>query len=322
MTSRFRRSPRWHALTCTLSVFSIASVLLISAPSHTAFADDIDPELEQEISGYQELATDEAVLGIGHVDVGPKYVDGEWVLLIHDDTQLAGSVWRHADRTALQVSDAAVQAVPDSEAFAFLGLEPGTEVHVLPQTQDPDVVWVGWNTQDPEVMNTIVRGATLSLEAVEGPGELFVYLNDGSFGEPQVLWQTPVAEPQPLWIDVNTHTHANWVFTEPGIYLVHLEMTADLQDGGTASARDVLRFSIGDSTDPSDALNAEAQEVGTADSSSGTAEEPNIDATGNADSDTSWWTVAVIGGLAVLLTVIVVVSALSARRARRQANDK
>ena len=54
----------------------------------------------------------------------------------------------------LQVGDEAVMQVPDDPATRSCAPSPGTDVYVVPQTQNPDVVWVGWNTQDPEVMET------------------------------------------------------------------------------------------------------------------------------------------------------------------------
>ncbi len=158
---------------------TIAALLLaLAAPASAT-------ELDQRIEEGQQVATDRAELGTGHVDLGPRYdEDGAWSLMVHDDTATAGSVWRDLDRTVLRVHDAAVQQVPDDPAYSFLGAAPGQEVYVVPQTQDPEVVWIGWNTQDPQVMETVDRGVTLSLVGAEGPGELVVYLQDGGFGEP------------------------------------------------------------------------------------------------------------------------------------------
>src|SRR5687767_7413562 len=146
------------------------------------------------------------VISDGHVDVGPRFVDGRFTLQVYDDP-----TWRPIDDVVLQVRDEAILSVPDDPAYGFLKQKPGTELFVIPQTQNPDVVWLGWNTQDPEVMETIDRGVTMTIAGVQGPGTLDVYLQSGDFAEPDVLW------PEPLWVDVNTHTHANWVFTKPGV---------------------------------------------------------------------------------------------------------
>lgn len=219
-----------------------------------------DPNLTQTLAPGQPVREGQHVLQAGHVDLGPKYDGGHWRLLVHDDAARADagatSVWRHPEETVLRVLDRARLTVPDDPAYEFLGAEPGSSVWVVPQTQNTTVVWLGWNTQDPEVMKTIDRGVTLSLDGVQGPGTVTVYLQSGSFGEPQVLWDSRRAEVQPIWVDVNTHTHANWVFTAPGVYLLRLTATADLIDGGTAGDTQLIRFAVGSDTPAADALTA------------------------------------------------------------------
>ena len=198
--------------------------------------------------------TERKVLSTGHVDIGPRFVDGRWTLMVHDDAD-GERAWRHTDRTVLRVTDDARLEVPDDPAYGFLHSKPGAQVHVVPQTQDPDVVWVGWNTQDPEVMETIDRGVTMTLTGIEGPGSLVVYLQSGDFGEPKVLWDS-TGKARPVWVDVNTHTHANWVFSEPGVYLVRVALSADLIDGSTVTDTRELRFAVGSGTSPDDAFAA------------------------------------------------------------------
>lgn len=239
-----------------------AAASALPAPASTALstAAGEDPNLDQKL---RELAIvhGERVLEAGHLDMGPKYdADGAWRFLIHDDVAKADanatSVWRYPDETVLHVRDEAKLTVPDDPAYAFLGAEPGTEVWVAPQTQDPRVVWIGWNTQDPAIMETVDRGVTLSLRAVEGPGVMTTYLQSGAFGAPQVLWDSRVTEAQPVWVDVNTHTHANWVFTAPGVYLVELTAEADLIDDSHVSDTQRLRFAVGTATAPAEAFAA------------------------------------------------------------------
>jgi len=116
---------------------------------------------------------------------------------------------------------------------------------------------MGWNTQDPTVMSSIDRGVSLGIGRVEGPGDLVVYLQSGSFEAPDPLWDSRSADNEALWVDVNTHTHANWVFTRPGVYLVEATVSAELVDGSTVNDSRVIRFAVGDSTNTGDALVAE-----------------------------------------------------------------
>ncbi len=323
-----------------LAALLAASAALVAALAGPAAAAE-DPNLDQTIDAGAAVVTGPRVLEAGHVDMGPRIVDGRWRFLVHDDVAKADaaatSVWRYPDETVLRVTDAAQLTAPEDPAYAFLGAAPGAPVWVVPQTQDPDVVWLGWNTQDPDVMATIDRGVTLSLTGVQGPGAVSVYLQSGSFGEPQVLWDSRVTEPQPVWVDVNTHTHANWVFTQPGVYLLRLTAEADLVDGTTASDTQVLRFAVGSATSTDEALAATwagtepaaepaatdaAADGGAADASTGDAGAAAATGTDGAADDGRGALVPVLVGAVVLVGVALVagfvVAGVRGARARRR----
>ena len=83
-----------------------------------------------------------------------------------------------------------------------------------------------------------------------------------------MLWSSTKSEPQKLWVEKNTHTHANWVFTAPGEYLLKVTASAELSDGSTVSDTRYLKFAVGDSAS-ADALYAmEAQARGSSGSAS------------------------------------------------------
>jgi surface-anchored protein len=234
----------------------IAAVLVLAlgavlAPGAAAAEDDDD--LTQRIDPNQSQGTGQVVVDRGHVDFGPTLNTGEWRIQIHDDSS-SPSYWRDLDDVVMKVNDAGILPVPDSAAYDFLGQEPGTPVWVVPQTRKADVVWTGWNTQEPGVLAALQVGATLSVLGVEGPGDVIAYLQSGNFGDPQPLWSTRDPFPQQTWIEVNVHTHANWVFTQPGIYLVEVQFDGELNTGESVSARDTLRFAVGDATDPQPAF--------------------------------------------------------------------
>ncbi|MGY6501133.1 MAG: choice-of-anchor M domain-containing protein [Acidimicrobiales bacterium] len=281
------RSRRRFATPVLVLAVLVASV--VGPPVATA-QDAEDPSLDQSIDRDQDVVSGRAALGDGHADLGPRLVDESFALMIHDDATIP-SVWRTLDETVLVVGDAALQTVPEDPTYSFLGVDPGTDVHIVPQVQRPGVVWLGWNTQDPAVMERIDRGVTLTLRQVEGPGDLIVYLQSGALGDPEVLWQSTTSDPQPLWVEVNTHTHANWVFTVPGVYLVQVEVSAELVDGSTESDIGTLRFAVGDATETGEAFEASAL--------------PDVDASGDADpSAPSLDDEAETGGGVPLLAVI------------------
>lgn len=258
MTTFRRRSRRPVAVAMFVAATTAAFALAGSpaAGGTVALGGQDDPGLNQSLDADQPLADDEAVLDAGHVDLGPRFVDGEWRLLVHDDSAEAGSVWRHPDRTAFRVGEAGRSEVPDDPTYEFLGAAPGEPIHLIPQVQLPEVVWLGWNTQDPEVMDRIDRGVSLTLLAHVGPGRLTVYLQGGNFAEPDVLWSTEHPESSPIWVETNTHTHANWVFTEPGVHLLAIRADATLVGGDEVSDTAVVRVEVGDDTAHGSALTA------------------------------------------------------------------
>ena len=230
-------------------MLAVAAACLPAAPAAAAAPAPSPSGAGQSLDPDQAEARGRAVLETGHVDIGPRLRDGRWTIQIHDDHAVP-SVWREPADTVLRVRDTARQPVPDDEAYAFLGEKPGTEVHVVPQTEKQGVVWIGWNTQDPGVLGAISRGVTLTLRGVQGPGNVTVFLQSGNLGAPKVLWSSAKSYPQPMWVETNTHTHANWVFGKPGTYLLAVDVTADLADGSAATAGAVLRLAVGDGTEP------------------------------------------------------------------------
>lgn len=292
----------------------VVLIALTTVPTAAA-AEEPSPGLGQSIAADQPITTGRAELVAGHIDLGPRYVDDQWTLMIHDGTQ-AQPVWRDPDETVLRVSDAALQTVPDDPAYAFLDVDAGKQVYVVPQVQNPDVVWLGWNTQDPRVMQSIDRGVTLSLLGVTGPGAVTTFLQSGNFSAPEPLWRSVEPKAQPFWAEVNTHTHANWVFTEPGVYLIAVQISADLISGETVSATRALRFAVGDATSVNEAYAATADIPGSVEQASPVSDHAGA---GKATDEPGTLLLAVLVALAVLLATGLVLLLLRGRSAKRQA---
>jgi surface-anchored protein len=300
----------------TLRLLAGLPLALLTATSAAA-----DDRLDQRIDRRQAIASDRVTIAAGHVDVGPRFVDGRWTVMVHDDGATSGTGgrgrWRHPERTVLRVGDAARQTVPDDPAYRFLHAPAGSDVWVVPQTRSPRVVWVGWNTQDPTVMERIDRGVTMTLTAVEGPGELVVFQQSGDFSAPQRLWDSTAA-PRAIWVDVNTHTHANWVFTKPGVHLVRVRVAAELVDGTTVSDTRALRFAVGTRTSAAAAFAAVDRAAGDDDHAAAARDDdtaPAADDVGGGEV----LLVAVVAALAVALAVTLAAVLARGRRAKRRA---
>ena len=229
----------------------IIALALGTAPARAAD----DPALDQTVAADEEASTESAVIGTGHVDIGPRMVDGQWSVALRDDSG-AHPVWRDPDRTVLRVTDAALMAAPTGSDYAFMGAQAGEQYYVVPQTQNPDVVWLGWNTQDPGVVSAIDRGATMRIGSVSGPGRTWMFLQDGTFGKPRLLVDGQSGQAQDVWVDASTHVHANWVFTAPGVYTAALTFSARTTDGQQLSASTTLRFAVGSQTSADEAFAA------------------------------------------------------------------
>lgn len=226
-----------------------------SSPGGTATSatPSADPALEQNVAANEPISQTPAVIEAGHVDLGPRLIGGKLTVSLRDDSA-ASPVWRDPNKTVLRVRDGALIQVPQGEDYKFLA--DSKRVYVLPQTQKTQLVWLGWNTQDPAVTKLIQGGVNMRIEQVKGPGRSWLILQEGTFGKPKVLADS-AASAQDIWVDTNTHVHANWIFSKPGIYLVKVSFKATGVDGKTYQATTTLRFAVGDATSTTNALKAQ-----------------------------------------------------------------
>lgn len=311
------RLVRWPlvALLCAFAV-------IVGAPS--SFADPSpDPDLAQSVAAHEEWSNEASEIAVGHVDLGPRLIDGQWRAGLRHDAE-SGAVWRDPNQTVLRVSDAAIMTAPDSADYPFLADVAGKPVYVVPQTQNPGVVWLGWNTQDPAVTATIDRGLTMRVGPVSGPGRAWLFLQSGTFGKPLLLADSGAA-PGDVWIDSGTHVHANWAFSAPGTYTATVTFLGTTTAGEAVSASTTLRFAVGDAASASEALAMAAPSAASAPASQGSASAPA--ASGAADpAGSSSASGAASGGLpdwaflaiiAVAAASLLVIGALVVARSRR-----
>ena len=243
------RRPR---LGMTLSALLVSALLfIVGAPSSVADPSP-DPDLAQSVAAHEEWSNEASEISAGHVDLGPRLIDGQWRAGLRHDAE-SGAVWRDPNQTVLRVSDAAIMTAPDSADYPFLADVAGKPVYVVPQTQNPGVVWLGWNTQDPAVTATIDRGLTMRVGPVSGPGRAWLFLQSGTFGKPLLLADSGAA-PGDVWIDSGTHVHANWAFSAPGTYTATVTFLGTTTSGEAVSASTTLRFAVGDAASASEAL--------------------------------------------------------------------
>ena len=254
------------------SVFALlVSAFLVIAGAPASVADPSpDPDLAQSVAAHEEWSNAASEIAVGHVDLGPRLIDGQWRAGLRHDAE-TGAVWRDPNQTVLRVSDAAIMTAPDSADYPFLADVAGKPVYVVPQTQNPGVVWLGWNTQDPAVTATIDRGLTMRVGPVTGPGRAWLFLQSGTFGKPLLLADSGAA-PGDVWIDSGTHVHANWAFSAPGTYTATVTFLGTTTAGEAVAASTTLRFAVGDATSASEALAMAAPAASGSGSGSGSGE--------------------------------------------------
>ncbi|HET6704467.1 TIGR03773 family transporter-associated surface protein [Amycolatopsis sp.] len=225
----------------------------------------------------------------GHIDMGPRLVDGVWKIQLRDDSATPVT-WRPVPEVVLQAVTASSMTVPPGPQFAFLGAS-GAPVWLLPQVQRPGVLWPGWNTQDPSIASVLGREVTWVLHDVRGPGHFTLFLN-GNFGTPEVVFDSGKPFPQETGIEANSHVHGNWAFSAPGSYALDIDMHTTAPDGRTLSDRQTLQVFVGDG-DAARAYRAPAPTPApTAPPSSGAAP---------AGPDRTGWLTGIAAGAALLL---------------------
>ena len=313
-----------------MSVFALimsAFLVIVGAPS--SFADPSpDPDLAQSVAAHEEWSNEASEISVGHVDLGPRLIDGQWRAGLRHDAE-SGAVWRDPNQTVLRVNDAAIMTAPDSADYPFLADVAGKPVYVVPQTQNPGVVWLGWNTQDPAVTATIDRGLTMRVGPVTGPGRAWLFLQSGTFGKPLLLADSGAA-PGDVWIDSGTHVHANWAFSAPGTYTATVTFLGTTTAGEAVSASTTLRFAVGDAASASEALAmaapaaapadgasapSSASSSGAAPAASGATPASSSSASGAASGGLPDW--AFLAIIAVATASLLVIGALVVARSRR-----
>ncbi|MYX55500.1 LPXTG cell wall anchor domain-containing protein [Streptomyces sp. SID8382] len=195
------------------------------------------------------MLSDRIVIDQGHVDaVAPRMADGEFRTLFRD-SRTSDVVWREPGSVIMHLTDKSKQVVPDpAGGSAFIG-EAGQVYYSIPQTQDPAILWAGWSTE--AFSTSSVQGQlSFSLDKVEGPGGLLIF-NWSPFGEPLMRFDSRDGLPDTYAVSAVTHEHANWVFTEQGVYRLTFTVSATLTSGEEVSDSQTYTMAVGD-IDPDD----------------------------------------------------------------------
>jgi surface-anchored protein len=164
----------------------------------------------------------------GHVDVfGVAYEDGELDLHVHDET---ADVEYAPAEVLLVAKSAAKTTVPADPAYAFLGA-PGAPVWVLPEIDDPNLLWPGIATEEVEPGVFVDGSLRLRVVSVCGPDDFSIFTTD-AVGAPKVLVDSGNGLPDRIDLTAGSHLHANWAFEAAGRYSITVRATGTLAATG------------------------------------------------------------------------------------------
>jgi surface-anchored protein len=174
-------------------------------------------------------------LETGHVEVGVGYdsVANAWDLHIHD---VDNDIEYEPDEAIFVGLPGTETVVPNDPDFAFLG-NPGDRVFILPQAQDPNLIYLGIAGEElPSgvFQNELVR---LTLDSFSGPGQFALYETD-AFGDPTVFMNTRdgIGPGDGIDVGVGDEIHLNWAFSQPGVYELGFVASSTLLNGQPTSS--------------------------------------------------------------------------------------
>ena len=191
--------------------------------------------------GQQAPAGQRVRVADGHFDFGAR-LNGKRAIAEVKDDRTSPPVWRNPSDVMFVLGDASKKKVPAE--FGFLG-KPGSDIYMIGQTQESQVPWLGWNTQDEQLVNNATK-VTMRLDSLNGPGKLNVFVGGGGLGGGSIKHVFRNAGDS-YDIPLRTHEHGNWVFSAPGNYTATVTFTVKLKDGSTSQATGTLNFEVGQS---------------------------------------------------------------------------
>ncbi len=189
----------------------------------------------------------------GHSDIRTEFAGGridlKWGFdagAVLGGNTLTSSIQLDPSNVVARVSDAAIFST--SSSIYFLGNTPGANIWILPFNNDPDLPFLGTNSESLFGFNPPFTSNSLQLVGFSGPGN-FALWQTGPFGEANVFLRTNDGLSNLDIINpiVGSHAHYNWGFTAEGVYDLTILATAS-RGGVDFSDTDTFRFVVGSST--------------------------------------------------------------------------
>lgn len=187
--------------------------------------------------------TTPTVWSTGHTDLALEYDDATGAWNLHAGQDATGQELA-ASEVVLRVKPGAKTTVPADSKFSFLGAS-GSAIWLLPQTQNEDLLYLGYGGDDIPEGAFVDNRVTVTLKSVTGPGDFFSYKTD-TFGNPVVYFNTKdgITTNDVVTVQAGGDAHLNWAFTAVGDYTVVLEASGTLVAGNKATSSGPVAYSF------------------------------------------------------------------------------
>ena len=185
-----------------------------------------------------------------HTHVEIVYRDGQLRLFYYDFDYGEANP---AD-VLLDVALPAASPIPPLSAYTNLLGEAGATTWILPQTQNPNLLWLGIGNESLRATD-FAGPVQLTLQTVEGPGHFALFFQD-AFGQPvtQMNSRDGVSAQDTMTVPLGSHLHCNWAFSAPGSYRVRLVVSGTLRAGNTPIASEPTDYFFAVEAPPRPAL--------------------------------------------------------------------
>lgn len=164
------------------------------------------------------------------------------VIPMMKDDRTVPATWRNLSEIQFELGGAAKKDLP-----VAIGPVPKGPVWMIGSTQEPNVPWVGANSQHPSMLEHSQGPVTWELVGFSGPGPMVVY-SQGGLGQivGQEWFRGANNQAQGSYtIGANAHVHPNWVFGAPGVYHVSIRQTTTLKSGEKVAGTGTVVFKVG-----------------------------------------------------------------------------
>jgi len=217
--------------------------------------------------------TFDATLKTGHADIGLALgahdhdddghghshgsSDPEWDLHVHDEENDEEYV---PDEALLYVGPDAESSRPAGSAFDFIGVNAGESYFRLPQSENPNLLFLGIATEEIEAGTLLGGTAMLRLKHVNGPGHFSLWNSTDTGPAVRMATADGITESDFVTILEGGHAHFNYGFTEMGYYQITFQAIGTLADGDEVISEDVTYyFKVGNTAETINVQNGMTQ---------------------------------------------------------------